>query len=500
MTPRPPIFHDIIGFGGRSPTKDGPAAAEVGGMWGQPNLGLAYLLAARHVIAEGEREQRLREVALPVAFLQRHAMELALKDLLETAYEIQRDRGWLAALQQDSDAEPGVRKTAPFKHDFKKLRKLVRGALKAIGFDLPDDIDAMTMKLGTVEMFDPSRFRYLTGADGEKSFPESEVLHVGQVQADLEALFEKHFHFQGFDRPNTEWNLATDLAAEGEYLTQAIYRIVDPLAEPSTPATSTAEAPRPASDVSLLAMDESLSDETGIASLTGVVIPVEHANEIREEIYRFARHIQALPPNHFGAHIELHGSQMLKGLPWATDEHRLRCYEHVVETVNRYQLDVVRVAYRRTKTLTGMFQGDEKLHGLCFLGVAFSMGRFLPDTVIVPIMDGLQEKLASRFGSLVQNADSMRAGGIGPENISIAASHNLMEPLFASSRYSTSIQLADVVAYLLHILDYERAGLPLSPFKRQLVDVAHKLDMSIIAGLEPLQMEIVTSYSRDRLI
>lgn len=63
----------------------------------------------------------------------------------------------------------------------------------------------------------------------------SERIEIRGMQRELEAFFERHLHFQSFDGPNSEWNLATALAAEGECLSQAIHRMVDQGGVPSRP-------------------------------------------------------------------------------------------------------------------------------------------------------------------------------------------------------------------------------------------------------------------------
>jgi hypothetical protein len=219
MKPRPAIYADILILGGGNKPR-------IGGHFAQPNLGLSYLLAARHVIEAGEAERRLAEVTLPAAYLQRHAMEVGLKNLLELVYGIHRDREWLDALRRDPNADRNPVESVPPKHHFSELRRLARQALKKIDFDLPDEIAGMTKKLAEAEVFDHTRFRYLTLTNGEESFPKPEILRVAENQDELEMLFEKHLHFHGFDKPRSGWNLATELAALGGGLFQQITGLV----------------------------------------------------------------------------------------------------------------------------------------------------------------------------------------------------------------------------------------------------------------------------------
>jgi len=224
MKARPAIFSNILIMGGGSPGTDGPPMARVGGVWAEPNLGLSYLFAARHVLEGAERERRLNEVALPAAYLQRHALEVALKDTIGTAFAIKRDEGWLEGLKRDPKARPASPREIPFTHDLKRLLGILREALAAIGFgDVPAQIVALAERLGAVEQFEPTRFRYLTLKGGARSFPEPVLLLVGETQDLLEALFEGVFTYQGTE---PDENLVTSLAHEGMALDQAILRIV----------------------------------------------------------------------------------------------------------------------------------------------------------------------------------------------------------------------------------------------------------------------------------
>lgn len=219
MKPRPNIYEDILIF------RSG-ATPRIGGHFAQPDLGLSYLLAARHVIEAGEAEGRLAEVALPVAYLQRHSMEIVMKNLLAIVYGLHADRTWLDALMRDPNADRPALERPPREHHFERLRGVVCRALKKLDFELPEEIAEMASKLAQADDSDPTRFRYLTRSNGKESFPKLEVLPVVERQEELEAMFEKHLRFEGFDGPPAERNLATELAAVGGYLFQQITSIV----------------------------------------------------------------------------------------------------------------------------------------------------------------------------------------------------------------------------------------------------------------------------------
>jgi hypothetical protein len=221
--PRPPlpaIYDQILIFGGGSPPTSGRPIAEIGGVWRLPEYGLAYLLAARYVIEGGDADKRQNEVALSAVYLQRHALEIALKDLIALARYVKADERWLAALKLDLGARRPTVPEVPFKHDFTLLIGLLREALSDINYgDVPGEFISAAYRIQEVERNDETRTRYATGRDRESSFPDRIVIPVGQLQDDLEEAFAKHLHVDSTLQTD---NLATNLAGEQLALDQAI--------------------------------------------------------------------------------------------------------------------------------------------------------------------------------------------------------------------------------------------------------------------------------------
>ena len=102
LRPMPAIYEKVFVLGSPKSRDE----AKLGGRWRRPQLDLSYLLAARHVIAAGQEAHRLSEVALPAAYLQRHALEIELKSWLAVVYDITRSAEWLMLLKSDPDADP----------------------------------------------------------------------------------------------------------------------------------------------------------------------------------------------------------------------------------------------------------------------------------------------------------------------------------------------------------------------------------------------------------
>lgn len=189
LKPKPAYYGDILIFGGKGP-------AEIGGWMQTPNLSLSYLLGARYTLEGGIARDRLSEVALPAAHLQRHAVEVRLKEIISTARGIDLDYRWLELLEKDPNAKVPSFEEPSDVHWFHLLVPEAENALKAIHFDaLPDSLTQMCIKLANLDKRektgkpDHTRMRYLRTRKGEAQFPEVQVLPLIEHQNELEAIF-----------------------------------------------------------------------------------------------------------------------------------------------------------------------------------------------------------------------------------------------------------------------------------------------------------------------
>lgn len=250
-------------------------------------------------------------------------------------------------------------------------------------------------------------------------------------------------------------------------------------------------------DTTLLVIDETDCQETDVFALVALVVPIDEVDRIRLALYRFLRELQGVPDRTVSMPPELHGRRMLAPTvaSWATDEQRVACYAHVVETVNSGALQVIRVAYHKKSLAKFPLEREQDrkhmIYGLCFGGLEQSVGPLLQRSYVIPVMDGLDREVAVRLGGPKPLLHAFRASPFYREgSISVANAQNLMDPVFVDSFSSPLMQVADVTAYLLHILDWEHAGLPLTEFKARVAAVAHTLDMSRVQNPEPIWMNI----------
>ncbi len=107
-------------------------------------------------------------------------------------------------------------------------------------------------------------------------------------------------------------------------------------------------------------------------------------------------------------------------------------------------------------------------------------------------MDGINQALARSFGAGAPIHHALRASPFYSHgSMSIPNVENLMDAVFVDSRYSSLMQVADVTAYLLHLLDWERLGLPVvGAFKPRVAAIARTLDLSLVCGAEPITMRM----------
>ncbi len=215
------IYDHILFFGDSSEMESGKTT--VGGTFRSPVLSLSFLLAARRLIDDARTaiNGQLGVVAFPIAYMQRHAFELALKGLIESAFDILHSREWRSRLmQRGKKAKLPEQRSVTRSHEFTTILKRLRKALKSINFatTIEPEIVAMADRLTAIEQQEPSRLRY-------EGFMKAVVLELGAVQDDLEELFHRHFWARGLEHANDQGSIYGALALESQSIGQTIYAL-----------------------------------------------------------------------------------------------------------------------------------------------------------------------------------------------------------------------------------------------------------------------------------
>jgi hypothetical protein len=162
---------------------------EVGGQDRLPEYARFYFEAARRLLNASGTD--LDPVALPLVYLQRHCLELIIKEI-HLASSCLADAKRLAEGKQEVVARP------PEHHRLVELVDALEKSLSNHGFSAPSDLGLLASEMDTLEEKAPGRYRYafrrLTkqqkkmGQGPDESFPNPQVLPVREIQARLEPL------------------------------------------------------------------------------------------------------------------------------------------------------------------------------------------------------------------------------------------------------------------------------------------------------------------------
>jgi hypothetical protein len=230
-----------------------------------------------------------------------------------------------------------------------------------------------------------------------------------------------------------------------------------------------------------MVMDESESSVAGIDGMIGLIVPLAVCTAVRHRWYGAIAALQKLPENHKSFPPVVHAVRMFHDEAWANDEDRVACFELAVKIVNEWRLRVYRCAYY-TASLVELRRAthDQRSRGLFTFGLQCMAADVAANHYIIPLMDGLDKTIVRPLAGTSQGTVAFRAQGIAAENISIPFVDHYMDPVFADSRYSALIQIADCILYLLMVLDCKRTGGTLSPFKARLLPVAQRLDAELV--------------------
>ena len=224
---RPDLYASMFRLDSDDPHR---GTAIVGGIWRAPQYALSYLLGARLILEQAMSLGHMEEVALPVAFLQRHCLELGLKNLVDLARSVHADAQRLHALQAGIGASPPlIEPEASWGHALPKLVIEAREALGAIAYDLPNELATLADDLDAAEDGHPDRFRYERVGNPRISSPSlsaSIELPLLARQERLEAVFDRHLVYRpdALDRLPDGVNLWEALQIESEALFQALLR------------------------------------------------------------------------------------------------------------------------------------------------------------------------------------------------------------------------------------------------------------------------------------
>lgn len=225
--------------------------------------------------------------------------------------------------------------------------------------------------------------------------------------------------------------------------------------------------------MNFLFMDESISDDTNVASLTAMFVPSTKYRVLRNKFYEGLNWAVRPEPNNINLDPpELHGCKLLPDID--DDGIRLKTVSRVVDLVVENDIDIFRVGYRLTKSFRESFKPQHAWTGLCWLGIQAVTQRLFENELIVPVMDSCSMHHVQGISGQVRTADIMRSVGL-ESSLSINNTDNLGEVLYAHSNFSSLTQVVDIVSYLRHVADWAEGGLEMTDFKRSLDNISERL-------------------------
>lgn len=225
------LYDGVLVLGGKSEATS-PPTANIGGIFGTPSYALSYLLAARMLLERAVETGRVNDVALPLAYLQRHAFELGLKTLIDVAYDVAADEERIDLVKRGEAVDTVRSKRAPRIHPLPRLINDLRQALATIGYaPVPSELVELADVLSAVEEHEPTRLRYERVGRGDHppmpSLPESRPFEVGSMQKRLEEVFVRFMAYRenAMHLDSEQWNLLEALAMEQEANFQQLLRL-----------------------------------------------------------------------------------------------------------------------------------------------------------------------------------------------------------------------------------------------------------------------------------
>ncbi|MEM9460773.1 MAG: hypothetical protein AAGF11_41805 [Myxococcota bacterium] len=224
------LYKDIVPFG--APIDGATKTVTIGDWLWCPDVALSYLLGAR-ILLDSARDDDIDRIVLPISYLQRHALEVGIKDAIDLAYEISFSRAWLGQLHVDLGAPPPTLRRASFDHGLSRLITELDRALSSIGYDpAPPLLRAMADELAETEQNKPDRWRYSkvrsqSRVGFEPSFSTPVAVPLADIQSRLETVFTRHLWFRDQEHAlGDEPTLIETLGIESERLDQTLFPVL----------------------------------------------------------------------------------------------------------------------------------------------------------------------------------------------------------------------------------------------------------------------------------
>jgi hypothetical protein len=196
----PPIHlntgHDDVLIFGKSPEQKisdlEKGISRLGGRWRVPSYKHAYLKASQLLINEAIKNDSLDQVGLPIFYLQRHTIELCLKELLSIAYSIVESRNnknesehvQITLSKEQINRLNTEHKIHSLYCDLKKICNSLYSR------DLPDEFELLIKKIISFENTDPTWSRYSKKKDKSKHIVHEIEIPIKEIQSQIDKILQ----------------------------------------------------------------------------------------------------------------------------------------------------------------------------------------------------------------------------------------------------------------------------------------------------------------------
>lgn len=236
-------------------------------------------------------------------------------------------------------------------------------------------------------------------------------------------------------------------------------------------------------DTQFIFIDDSFNEDTKYSSLTGILIPLDKFEKIRDDFYfRILNQFIILGDSSFNlTPVILHGKELLKGTAYQdNDEKKIEIFQIVTDIINDNSIKVYRLGWLKDKSVE-IYKGlDSKLIGIIFPKFIELIDKDIQGIKVIPIMDGLDIKTSKIFSQFIKSLEILRRT-MGKTNLLIKNSENIYgEVFYADSKFSIFIQLVDMISYMLHCSDYKSFDKTYSDFKGKIIEVTEKIKPELI--------------------
>jgi hypothetical protein len=215
-------------------------------------------------------------------------------------------------------------------------------------------------------------------------------------------------------------------------------------------------------------IDESICDESGLATLTSIFIPQNKLNKISTEFFKITKEIvdifqatnvtKVLYPFPF-----LHGKSLLNDpkenpdfdLSIINDEFRLHVFNRVIDIVLKHKLLIARLGYNNYIEIKKSGFRDDKMYSTNWLNLSSFIDTNLTTKSAICVMDGADLKMINTFSRFISGTKSLIYLH-GAEKATILKNGNrfINNVFYVPSKYSEHLQIVDIISYVLHKKDF----------------------------------------------